>query len=317
MSLQNFEIKKEKIKNRFEQLKKDHPEKLKEKIKFSWSNWGFGLEPFETSVQRLRKYNINYIELHGNHYGPDLGYNASDVLETLNKYDIKVSGICGIFSPENDLSSNIPQKRQAAIDYIRREVEFGNAVGAHYLLVVPGAVGRPTPYDSEEFFRSQQTLRKVGDHFQEYGIKAAIEPVRSAEVSFCHTVEEVKEYIKAVDHPAVKHINGDVYHMFTEEDHIGEAIVNAGNQLVNLHMADSNRRALGDGFMDLDEIIMSLYLIGYNNDDKFVSAEPLGPGGDPYPAMNEMPDPSEMDKLVERSINYFRHRESVLLEQAT
>lgn len=78
----------------------------------------------------------------------------------------------------------------------------------------------------------------VADLFAEHGVKAAIEPIRSAEVSFIHTFEEAKKYINAVNHPGVKHINGDVYHMQAEECHIGEALVNVGDMLVNLHMAD-------------------------------------------------------------------------------
>ena len=42
--------------------------------------------------------------------------------------------------------------------------------------------------------------------------------------------------------------------------------------------------------------------IGYNNDDScFLTPEPLGPGGDPYPAMYGKPDPLKLDKLVDRS----------------
>ena len=83
--------------------------------------------------------------------------------------------------------------------------------------------------------------------------------------------------------------------------------------LTNLHMADSNRCALGDGSLDLDTIIMALYLIGYNNGKCFVTPEPLGPGGDPYPAMNGKPDPAKLDKLVFNTADYFREREQELV----
>ena len=86
--------------------------------------------------------------------------------------------------------------------------------------------------------------------------------------------------------------------MQVEESHIGEAIVDAGDMLVNLHLADSNRRALGDGSMDLDAIIMALYVIDYADGQRFATPEPLGPGGDPYPAMFAEPDPQALDKLV-------------------
>jgi len=225
-----------------------------------------------------------------------------------------VAGICGMFSAENDLSSNSGVARQRAIDYLKRTIRFAAAVGGEYVLVVPGAVGRPRKYDDSEFDRSTQTLRLAADLFVEHKIKAAIEPIRSAEVSFCHTIADAKRYIDAVDHPGVKHINGDAYHMLTEESHIGEAILEAGEQLTNLHMADSNRCALGDGSLDLDTLIMALYLIGYNRPGCFVTPEPLGPGADPYPAMHGKPDPAALDELVRKTATTFRQREQAVLE---
>ena len=44
MQLQNFEQKNKKIKDAFLELKQNHPEKFSKRLKFSWSNWGFGLE---------------------------------------------------------------------------------------------------------------------------------------------------------------------------------------------------------------------------------------------------------------------------------
>jgi len=218
-----------------------------------------------------------------------------------------------MFSPDNDLSSNRPIQRQAAVDYLKREIEFTEAVKGSYMIVVPGAVGRPDAYDDMELKRSVETLRIVADLFVEHGVRAAIEPIRSAEVSFIHTIVDAKKYIEEVNHPGVAHINGDVYHMQSEESHIGEAIVDAGDMLINLHMADSNRCALGEGSMDLDMIIMALYIIGYNQPGRFVTPEPLGPGGDPYPAMYGRPNKPLLDKLVKQSATYFREREEALL----
>lgn len=313
MKQQNYQVRDEAIHQAFARLKKDHPEKLKKRLNLSWSNWGFGLEPLAASCARLQKAGIGFIELHGNHYGPDLGYRPAETKRILAEYGIQVGGVCGMFSADNDLSSNRPIQRQAAIDYLKREVAFTAEMGGKYLLVVPGAVGRPAAYDDAEFERSVETLRCAADLFVTHGVRAAIEPIRAAEVSFVHTFAEAKEYIAAVDHPGVGHINGDVYHMLVSESHIGQAILDSESMLTNLHMADTNRCALGDGFLDLDTIIMALYLIGYNNDNCFVTPEPLGPGGDPYPAMNGKPDPAKLDQLVLDTADYFRMREDEIL----
>ena len=312
--MQNYELKSKEIKDAFLKLKKEHSEKLESKLKLSWSNWGFGIEPLEVSCERLVNAGIKYIELHGNHYGPDLGYRLDDTRSTLSKFGIKAAGICGMYSAQSDLSSNNPIHRQAAIDYLRREIQFCSDIGGCYILVVPGAVGRNAAYDAVELERSVETLSIVSDFFVEHNIRAAIEPIRSAEVSFVHTIQDAKQYIKAINHPGVRHINGDVYHMQSEEAHIGMALIDAGDMLINLHMADSNRCALGDGALDLDTIIMALYLIGYNEGERYVTPEPLGPGGDPYPAMFGKPDPKKLDDLVNKTASYFRDREDAVLQ---
>ena len=313
MKPQNYERKDAAIREASLKMKKEHPEKLKKRLNLSWSNWGFGLETLADSCKRLQKAGIGYIELHGNHYGPDLGYRPAETRRILADHGIRTGGVCGMFSADNDLASNRAVHRQAAIDYLKREIAFTGEMGGSYILVVPGAVGRAAAYDDAEFERSVEALGIVADLFVQHGVRAAIEPIRAAEVSFIHTFEEAKAYIAAVNHPGVRHINGDVYHMLVGESHIGQAIVDAGETLTNLHMADTNRCALGDGFLDLGTILMALYLIGYNNDKCFVTPEPLGPGGDPYPAMNGKPDPVALDRLVMSTANYFRECEEELL----
>jgi sugar phosphate isomerase/epimerase len=315
MKKQDFELRSERIRTAFLDLKKKTPGKVATRLSLSWSNWGFGMESLAASAARLSKHGITFIELHGNHYGADLGYRPQEALRILGDHHVAVAGICGMFSAENDLSSISALKRQAALDYIRRELDFASAVKARYMLVCPATVGRPVPYDAMEFDRSVETVRLVADLFVQHKVKAAIEPIRSAETTIVHTIAEAKRYIAAVGHPGVAHINGDVYHMQSEESHIGEALLEAGEMLVNLHMADSNRCALGLGSMDLDTIIRALYLLGYNTDGHYVTPEPLGPGGDPYPAMHGKPQPAQLDALVGQTARYFREREEAVLSE--
>lgn len=49
MKLQNYEIRDQIIKEKFIELKKNNPERLKKRLKFSWSNWGFGMELLEAT----------------------------------------------------------------------------------------------------------------------------------------------------------------------------------------------------------------------------------------------------------------------------
>jgi D-psicose/D-tagatose/L-ribulose 3-epimerase len=313
MKPQNYELKRIALVEKFKAKMASAPPSRDERIKLSWSNWGFGMEPLKKTAQRLEKNGIRWIELHGNRYGDDLGYRSAQVREILGACAIQVAGVCGMFGPENDLSSNSGAVRQRAIDYIRRQLDLCHETGGSYLLVVPGAVGRPVPYDDSEFERSVETLRLVAEDFVKAGIRGAVEPIRSAEVSFIHTVQDAQRYLAAVDHPGVSQINGDVYHMQVEENNIPDALLDAGAQLINLHLADSNRGALGNGCLDVDAIMMALYLIGYPEGLRFATPEPLGPGGSPYPAMFGKPDSAVLDALVAQTAAYWRQREEELL----
>ena len=162
MKQQNYQIKDEAIQQAFAKLKKEHPERLKKRLNLSWSNWGFGLEPLAVSCARLQRAGIRFIELHGNHYGRGSRLQAGRNKARAGRISIsRSSGVCGMFSADNDLSSNRPLQRQAAIDYLKREIVFTAEMGGQYLLVVPGAVGRPAAYDDAEFERSVETLRSV------------------------------------------------------------------------------------------------------------------------------------------------------------
>jgi D-psicose/D-tagatose/L-ribulose 3-epimerase len=313
MKPQNYESKRNALLERFKAKMASAPPPRDERIKLSWSNWGFGMETLERTAERLQKNGIRWIELHGNRYGDDLGYRPAQVRETLRQCGIEVAGVCGMFGPENDLSSNSGAVRQRAIDYIRRQLDLCRETGGTYLLVVPGAVGRPDPYDDSEFDRSVETLRLVADDFVKAGVRGAVEPIRAAEVSFIHTVQDAKRYLAALGHPGVNHINGDVYHMQVEETNIADALLDAGSGLINLHLADSNRCALGNGSLDVDAIIMALYVLDYPEGHRFATPEPLGPGGAPYPAMFGKPDSATLDALVAQTAAYWRRREEELL----
>lgn len=316
MKLQITDEINERIRLSFETLKREHPERLHRRLDLSFSTWVFGMEDLEESMERLSRFGLKYIEIGGNYGGPDVGYqsDAEGVKKLLAKYDMKCSGICGFFGDSNALSTNNSFNRQIAKDYIRNEVKFCKEIGGTYMLVVPGTVGRAAPYDSSDYERSVETLRSVADVFIENDILCAVEPINSAEVPICSTVESVKQYIKDVNHPGVKHINGDIFHMLCGERHISEAIMDCGDALVNLHVEDTNRMPLGNGMMDVDTIIRALYLMGYNKEGKFVTGEPLGAGRDSYALMYGRHSAEFKDGLVSDTVKCFREREEELLK---
>ena len=147
MKLQLVDELNRKIRDAFDQLRKDHPERFERRLNISYSNWTFGLEDLEEAAARMKKYNVPYIELGGDYGGKDVGYQA-DIEKTraiLDKYDLKVSGVCGFFGDSNALSTNNNFARQTAMEYIIEEAKFCKAVGGTYLLVVPARSAARSP----------------------------------------------------------------------------------------------------------------------------------------------------------------------------
>lgn len=312
MKPQPFRLHDQRVVKAFVEARRSHATD-EPRLKLAWSNWGFGTEALDATAARLSKYGVDHIELHGNLYSPDMGYQPEATLKTLGDHGITVSGVCGMVTPNQEFAHNLPHVRQRAVEYFRRQAEFTQAVGGTYLLFGAGSVGRPTPFDSYEVQRSAETIRLVADDFAAAGIRGAVEPIRPEETSLVHTFEQAFELLDLVDHPAVQHINGDLYHMLSGELHIGATLLDHGDRMVNLHLADSNRRALGRGLLDLDVILMALYAVGYNRGDNYCSAEPLGAGGNPYAAMNLPPDAARLDEMVEVTATTFRDREAEIL----
>ena len=311
-TMQVFERRNLAIRQRYIDAKRKNPSRFERRLDFSWSVWMFGTEPIEASLERLVKNGIRYVELKGDHWTKDSGTDGRRLRFALQHSGVRVSGTCGMFSEENDLSSPSIYSRQNAIEYIQRELDVLAELAGHYLIVVPTAVGSPQAKDIYELARSAETLRKCGDLFQRANVKAAIEPIRSSEVSLVHTVSDALHYLDTVKHPAVNSINGDVYHMSMEETNIGEAILLAGDRLANLHLADTNRDALGTANLDLDTVIMASYLVGMNQEGRFVTPEPLGPFANPYVLSNGPCNVEVMDKVVSQSVAYFRQREEIV-----
>lgn len=216
-------------------------------------------------------------------------------------------------TPDQEFASSKPHVRQRAVDYFRRQAEFTAAVGGTYLLFGAACVGRPDRYDDHEVERSAATMRLVADDFARVGVRGAVEPIRPEETSIVHTFAQAIELIDLVDHPAISAINGDLYHMLSGELHIGQTLLEHGHRMINLHLADSNRRGLGQGLLDLDVVIMALYAISWQRGDHHCSAEPLGAGGNPYVALHGPPDTAALDELVSVTASTFTSREEQVL----
>ena len=305
--LQNFQMQSEKIRKEYLRLKAENPERLDPPLKFGWDAWSFGNEAFIKTVQRLHRFGVTNIQALVTPAGNDVTPQAAEWNQILKNYGMTATGLDADYTAEVNIASPSPFIRQAGIDYIRRLLDFGATLGVEYILVVPGCVGQSVPFDAYEMERSAASLLRLAGDFASYGIRCAIEPIRSGLVSTVHTVKDAIQLLEMVNHPAIYHINADVYHIMLEEGEISTSLIQAGERMANLHISDSNRGTLGSGCMDLDTIIMTLYVMGYNQMAGHVTAELLDKRIPKVECAWTMPE--ILDDMVERSARYFRERE--------
>src|SRR3989304_1832178 len=106
---------------------------------------------------------------------------------------------------------------------------------------------------------------------------------RRAVDHFRRCLDLARGFVDAVASPIVG-VFLDAYHMNIEEADPAEAIRAAGEKLLGLHVADTNRGGLGEGHLDLRPHISALRTIGYGGS---IIVECTAPGPDPFRAIKD------------------------------
>ncbi|GFN22582.1 sugar phosphate isomerase/epimerase family protein [Thermanaeromonas sp. C210] len=260
-------------------------------FKYSISNWIYGDEALETTFQRLKRYGYDGVEL----MGEPARYDTDEVEALCKQYGLKVLSIAGMYpwpTEERDLSNPREEVRRRAVQYLKDCCDFAVRLEAGVIIVVPSAVGKVLPVgeprDEEEWLKAYdkewklavESLGEAALYAEKQGVVLAIEPINRYETFLVNTCEQGLRMIQEIGSPAVK-LHLDVFHMNIEERDVAQAIRAAKGVLVNLHVADSNRTAVGEGHIDFKAVLQALLDIGYEG---MLSLEPLPPVPDPYMA---------------------------------
>ena len=309
MKLQKYEEINLKIREAFEKAKSEHPEKFERRIDVSYCCQTFGWEPIPKSIERLAKYGYKYIELPGQYGGPEIGPHTQlpAILEAMEKYDVKCSGVCVLVQEGFALNDKNYYNRQRAVDFLRNVAKFAKACGGQYVLFTPAAV-QSRPQDGGDWIRAVSTLHDCGHIFTDEGVKGAVEPCQPGGAFLVTNFTEAKRFIREVDNPGVQHIYGDLDHIIHTEEHLAQAILDCGDQLLNIHLRDINGLPLGHGMIDVDTVIRALYLLGFNTPGHFATAEPATRGK----MFEELPEELKIMRCRD-TIECFREREEAVL----
>lgn len=287
------------------------------KLRYSVSNWIYGDEELQTIFDKLKRWGYSGIEL----TGEPRRYSTKEVKKLCADHDLEVLSIAGIYpwpTKERDLSNPDPQVRGKAVDYLHRCCDFAAELGAPLVIVVPSAVGKTTPAGDPqgedewgqaveiEWKYAIDSVSQAIPHAKVTGVLLAIEPINRYETFLVNTAEEGLRFISEVDSDMVK-LHLDSFHMNIEESNLVEAIRKSKDLLVNFHIADSNRQAVGRGHIDFRAVIEALYAIDYRG---ALALEPLPPVSDPYKAVRLPRYRRILDKYIEESIEHLKYYEA-------
>jgi sugar phosphate isomerase/epimerase len=164
--------------------------------------------------------------------------------------------------------------RARAAGFIGGMIDFGAQLGA------PAIIGSMQGPGTEGTERARMLdwiadgLAALGRRAADRGVPLILEPLNRYET---RVLNRLGDAAALLDERGLANVVllADLFHMNIEEVSIPEALRRAGRRVGHLHFADTNRRPVGLGHLDVPPIVDALREIGYTG---YASAEAL-----PYP----------------------------------
>jgi len=228
----------------------------------------FGMADLKTIIDTAASIGYDAVEITAALHTPvdTTPQRRREVKGYLRDAGITCSGLHYIFDGTLRLLSQDAESMKKSVAYLNRVVDLAADFEAPTVIVGSGGITRnfePGWDRPKSIACMQEVLHTVGDHAEEKGVVLAVEAINRYETQFLNTMQEASEFVLQIDHPNVRTM-ADTYHMNIEEKDPAESVRKYGYLLQNLHLADSNRMAPGDGHFDFESVVRALKDIGYS-----------------------------------------------------
>ena len=152
--------------------------------------------------------------------------------DAIRDHDLGVSVVAAI-GADRDLIHPEREIRDNGVAYVRHCIEVAQTLGgtniAGPLYSAVGRVWKATPEERERDMELLvQQLRGLAEYAADHGVVLCVEPLNRFETSFINLASQVVELVDRVDRPACAGML-DTFHMNIEEDFLGDAILQAGD----------------------------------------------------------------------------------------
>ncbi len=225
--------------------------------------WIYGEMSLDAILARIGHAGCDGVELLGepDRWAPD---EIRRLLARHRLVPLALTASCKAPETRRDLAHPDPAVRADAVAYLVACLRFASEVGAPLVQMLPSGETRLAPIATREaeWRWSIDSLRAAAREAERLRVRIAIEPLNRYEAYLVTTVEEAVAYLDEVASPWVG-MTLDVFHAHLEERDPGEAIRAAGQRLWHVHVADTNRRGLGGGHLDVAAMTTALRGIGY------------------------------------------------------
>jgi D-psicose/D-tagatose/L-ribulose 3-epimerase len=216
-------------------------------------------EPIETTIRRLARSGYDGIEISGE---PAL-YDAKQVRALLDEHGLECWGSVTLMVGGRDLLHEDRYVRIGSVQYVKDTIDLIKALGGSILTVVPSTVGKVTPMSTpeEEWKWAVESLKECQSYAEQSGVRLALEPLNRFETYFLNRCDQALALAEDVGGDCGVCL--DIFHMNIEEADWPSAIRDAGDKLVDFHVADNNRMPPGQGAIDWELLLRTLGEVGY------------------------------------------------------
>jgi sugar phosphate isomerase/epimerase len=157
-----------------------------------------------------------------------------------------------------------PEIRARTVERVRGHIEFAAEIGSAVTIgILSGKLGSGTA--TERFrLRAQalESLAEVCGLARRGGVTILLEPLNRYECDYINTLADVVKVADEIGAPNLK-LLADTFHMNIEEVDLAASLKAAKPFLGHVHLADTNRQALGHGHLDGIGVLSALAEIGY------------------------------------------------------
>jgi sugar phosphate isomerase/epimerase len=234
----------------------------------------------------------------------------TEVVETAHSLGLEIAGVVGAWGAwhageERDLASSDKAVTAHAVSYARTCIDLCASLGQPVFLICAAPAHSQYPISSVPYDVSRRNFvrsaRQIADYAGERGVDVAIEPINRFEgyAGFLNSVADAVSVAEEVDVSSMG-VMVDFFHANIEDTSIADALRLAGDRLLHIHLADSNRQAPGTGHIDFLQVIRTLNAMGYER----------------YLALDCVPPKPDLKTFLTGSIGYMKAVEQAVSLQA-